>query len=122
MSTESAGTSLSLEDIEARLEDLRTDNTQNAIALVAVILVGVGLAWLHWTGLILAGVLLGVISRTLLVAVLNAVLFGLVVLAVFALTEGTQSLGYLEMTPIIYVTLVSAFVLPIYGSLVRGLF
>jgi hypothetical protein len=52
-------------------------------ALVAVTLVGFAAAWLHWTGLVVAGVLLGLLSPTLPRAVVHGLTFGGLVLLGF---------------------------------------
>ena len=111
----------SFEAVEQHLTEVREDTRRNLIALLVVVTVGIAAAWVHWSGLLAAGILIGIVSRSLRMAVATAVGFGVVVMIVFALTEGTAVFGYHELAPIIYVTVGSAFALPILGSLVRGL-
>lgn len=109
-----------IETANEHLETLRTDLTLNSAAFLGVVVIGLAITWFHWSGLLIAGLLIGVISRSLPAAVLNAILFGAVVLVAFGITEGVAVLEYHELTPIIYVTVGSAFGLPIFGSLLRG--
>lgn len=103
------------------LERVRTDRATHAVALTVAVLVGVALAWFHWFGLVLAGVLVGIVSPSLWRAVAGGVVVGLAVLIVFALTLGDALGPTLEMTPIVWITAASALGLPVLGSLVRGL-
>ena len=90
------------------------------LALAGAALLGLALAWLHWTGLVVAGVLLGVVSRTLWRGLIAAFGFGVLVLVVFAATLGGAVGEVLAMTPAVYLTVAAALGLPVFGSLVRG--
>lgn len=102
------------------LRRCRTDPTTHAGALALAYGLGVGLAWVHWLGLVLTGAVVGLVSPTLRRAVLAAFGFGAFVLVVFASTLGGATWHVLEMAPISYLTAASALGLPILGSLVRG--
>ena len=108
------------EDLTSRLEQIRTQPRLNAMALVAAVILGLVAAWLHWYGLILGGMLVGVVSRTIALALAGAIGFGVVVLAVFALTLGGDLGAVAAMAPAIYLTVGSAFALPLLGALIRG--
>ncbi|MGM0399253.1 MAG: hypothetical protein ACQEQY_09705 [Halobacteriota archaeon] len=102
------------------LDHLRHRRGPHIAALVVVAVVGLLLAWLHWFGLIVAGALLGVVSPGLRAAVVAAVGFGLLVLAVFFLSHGAVAPHVVSMKPIIYITIGGALALPVLGALVRG--
>lgn len=103
-----------------RLERVRADPRRRALALGGAVLVGVLAALLHWTGLILAGALAGLVSRSLPRAVATAIGFGILVLVLFALSLGGSAGRVLEMAPAVYLTAGAAIGLPALGALIRG--
>lgn len=103
------------------LERVRTEPLAHAMTLVVVLAVGLAAAWLHWLGLVLGGALVGVVSKSVLRAVLGGVGFGVLVLLVFAASLGSAMGSALEMAPVSYLVVAAALGLPVLGSLVRGL-
>ncbi len=105
----------------ASLVSLRGDPTRRRVALVGVAVLGLGLAWLHWLGLVLAGVLLALPSRTVPRALGAALAFGVGVLAVVLLTSSTMSAGeFLGLQPVSSLSIGIALLAPAWGSLVRA--
>lgn len=103
------------------LTDLRDGGTRQLVVLVVVAAVGVGLAWVHWVGLVVAGALVGLVSSDLPRAVLAGFLVGVVVLLANLLAVPTMGPGeFLGLAPASYVTVAAALVAPVWGSLVRG--
>lgn len=105
----------------AGLERVRTDVRAHALAVVVAVAVGLAAAWVHWSGLIVGGALVGLTARTLPRAVAGGFAFGVVVLVAFVASLGDSTWRALEMAPIAYVTVAAALGLPVLGSLVRGL-
>lgn len=103
------------------LERVRRERCPHAVALGIAVSIGLVAASIHWFGLVLGGALLGLASPTLARSVGYAITFGALVLGVFVLTIDSSVWLVLEMTPIVYVTVASAFGLPAFGSLLRGL-
>lgn len=103
------------------LGSIRTRPRHHFVAMVITAFVGLFLAWIHWIGLIIAGALVGIVSPSLRNGVFSALGFGFLVITLFMLSHGTGATRVLRMEPIIYITLLSALVLPVLGSLVRGL-
>lgn len=92
-----------------------------ATALAAI--VGLALASVHWSGLLVGGALVGWTSPTLGRAVVAGFLFGVLALVTFALTlwaSGTLETA-LEMGPIPLVTIAIPLVLGTLGGISRGL-
>ncbi|MDJ1430474.1 hypothetical protein [Halostagnicola sp. A-GB9-2] len=103
------------------LERVRNEPRIHVLALGVAAIIGLAVASVHWFGLVLGGILLGFVSPTLPRAFGYAIAFGAVVSIAFVLTLGSSAWLLLEMTPIVYITAGSAFGLPAFGSLVRGL-
>ncbi|AXR78548.1 hypothetical protein [Natrarchaeobaculum sulfurireducens] len=110
-----------LEQVGEGLETVRSDGRAHALALGVAIVVGLGLASLHWVGLIVAGALVGLVSPTLGRAVAGAIGVGLIVLLTFAVSLGGAIGPALAMTPVSYLVAAAGIGLPIFGSLVRGI-
>ena len=104
-----------------RLAEIRESPRRRAVALAVAVLVGVGLAWLHWVGLLFAGALVGLVSPDLPRAMVAGAGVGVLVLVVVALSLGNALEATLRMSPAIYVTVGAAVGLPLLGSLVRGI-
>lgn len=77
--------------------------------------------WFHWFGLVVGGALVGFLSPSLPRALVAGFGFGVLVLAVFFFSLGDAAGLAFEATPVIYVTVAGALVLPLFGSLARGL-
>ncbi|ELY85742.1 hypothetical protein [Natrialba taiwanensis] len=108
-------------ELTRRLEAVRADPRQRAVALVLTTVIALALAWLHWFGLVLAGALVGLVSANLWRALATAAGFGLIALGVFVISLGGATATVLEMRPVVYLTVGSAIGLPVLGSLVRGI-
>lgn len=103
------------------LVTVRADPRRRAPALLAAGLVGLGLAGVHWLGLVAAGGLVGLVSRTVPRAVLAGGGVGVLAVALTVLAGPQVDPGeLLGLTPPAYVTIVAGLVLPVWGSLVRG--
>lgn len=103
------------------LAALRRSPAHRRVALVGAVLVGLGAAWLHWLGLLAAGVLVGLVSATLPRAILTGLAVGVLVLVVQVLASPAVQPGeLLALVPVSYVTIGAALGLPLWGSLVRG--
>lgn len=105
----------------AWLADARRRPNRRRSLLVAAALVGLGLAWIHWLGLFVAGALVGLASRSTPRALLAGVAFGLLVLAVHVLASPVMGVGtFVGLQPLSYVTVGLAVVAPVWGSLARA--
>lgn len=112
---------LQSEGLRSTLRSIRNKPRYHVAALVVVAPVGLFLAWLHWFGLVAAGALVGLLSPSLPRAVAAGLGFGVLALLVFAATLGGAAQLAFGATPVIYVTVAGALVLPVFGSLARGL-
>ena len=72
-----------------RLRPVRTGRYADA-ALLAAALVGLAASAVHWVGLVVGGLLVGVVSSSLPRAAANGVAFAVLVLGAFALWLATQ--------------------------------
>lgn len=100
---------------------LRARRNQRLAALVAAGLLGLLAVSVHWLGLVVAGALVGLVSRTLPRAVLAGLGFGLLVLGVHVLASPVMGAGeFVALTPPSYVTIAASLVGPVWGSLLRG--
>jgi hypothetical protein len=104
----------------AALAALRADPRRRAVALAAALVVGLALAWVHWLGLVVAGALVGVASRSLPRAVLWGLVVGVLALAVTVVGHPMGVGEFLSLRPPVYVALAAGLVAPVWGSLVRG--
>lgn len=103
------------------LASLRRSPAHRRVALVGAIIVGLAAAWLHWVGLVVAGVLVGLISATLPRAAATGLAVGGLVLVVQLVASPAVDPGeLLALAPASYVTVGAALGLPLWGSLVRG--
>jgi len=103
------------------LTEARSRPYRRRSLLVAALVAGVLLAWLHWVGLVLGGALVGLASRTLPRAVVGALVLGLLVLGTHVVASPTMGVGeFLALRPLTYVTLGLAVVGPVWGALVRA--
>ncbi|ELZ08200.1 hypothetical protein C479_12703 [Halovivax asiaticus JCM 14624] len=109
-----------VDQVRGAVSRIRTQPGPHRVAVVVAVVVGLGLAWFHWLGLLLGGMLVGFVARTLRRALLAGLGFGVVLLAVFAVTVAGSLGQTLAMTPPIYLTIGAALGLPTFGALVRG--
>jgi hypothetical protein len=99
----------------------RSDPRRRRVGLAVAVVVGLGLAWLHWLGLVVAGALVGLTRTSLGRAVAAGVGFGGLVLVVFVLTTPVGGLTWMTaLSPASYVTVAGGLGAPAWGALVRG--
>ncbi len=106
---------------DSRLVRIRTEPRIHAGSLALAVAIGVGLASIHWLGLVAAGVAVAVVAPTLRRGALYAVGVGVLSLVVFGVSLGSAAALVPGMRPIVYVTGASALGLPLFGSLARGI-
>ena len=107
----------------AGLYALQRNRRRRWLATAVALVLGLGLASVHWSGLLLGGVLVGWTWPTLGRAVLAGLAFGVLALGAFALTlwlSGTLDAA-LAMGPITMVTVAIPLVLGLLGGASRGL-
>lgn len=103
----------------------RNDTVSRWIATVLLALVGLGLAWVHWLGLVVGATLVALLQPTLVRSVAAGVAFG--VLAVFANAAIIASAGdaaletYLAMGRILWLSIAIPLVAGFVGGSVGGL-
>ncbi|MFB6309865.1 MAG: hypothetical protein ABEH64_01655 [Salinirussus sp.] len=103
------------------LRDARRRAFRRWILLAIAVLLGLGTAWLHWLGLVAGGMFVGVCSRTVPRAIGGGVAFGGIALAVTVLSAPTSGPAeFVGLTPISYLTIGTALLAPVWGSLVRA--
>lgn len=108
--------------VGARLERIRSDPTLTVASTAVGAVLGVALATLHWIGLVLGGVLVGLPARSLGRALASGVGFGLLVVGVFLVVlanSGVATAAIATGTPL-YVAVGIALGCSLLGSLVRG--
>ncbi|MFC7057378.1 hypothetical protein [Halovenus salina] len=103
---------------------LREDDQYHWLALTVACLLGVALATVHWTGLVLGGAFVGILSTTLKRALLAGAGFGILVVVVWAgLLRFAGSFGDVTaMNEIAILPVGIALGLAILGSTLRGAF
>jgi short subunit fatty acids transporter len=105
----------------AFLTTVRTEPRKRYAALTLALVVGLGAAWVHWLGLVVAGALVGLVSRTVSRAVAAGLGVGVAALALTVLASPTMGPGeFLALTPPAYVAIGAGLVAPALGSLIRG--
>lgn len=103
------------------LVEIRESPTQRRILLVVAALAGLAFAWFHWAGLFAAGALVGLVSKTVPRAVGAGVVVGVLVLAVHIFAVPAMGAGdFVALSPPSYVAVAAALLMPLWGSLVRG--
>lgn len=103
------------------LHSLRENRRWRTVALVVAAVFGVGLAWVHWLGLFLAGALVGLLSQSVARALVAGAIVGILVLLLNVLVIPTMDIGeFAGLTPASYVTVASSLLAPVWGSLIRG--
>lgn len=110
----------SITRLETWLADLRADTTRRRRAFTGALVVGFGLTWIHWTGLVLTGALVGLTRRHLSGALVSGVLVGILAIGLTVLAAPAVALNeFIGLTPVNVATVGLAFVLPVWGSLAR---
>jgi hypothetical protein len=106
-----------------RLAPLRADLRVRAVAVVAGVVVAVGLGTTHWIGFVIGGGIAGLGQRDLLRGVGAGLLVGVLAWLVFALllaVNGTLD-SALGMGRILYVSVAIPLVFGVLGGLIRGI-
>lgn len=104
----------------AWLTTVRADDTRRRWALAGALAVGLVLAWLHWSGLVVAGAVVGLTRRRLRRAVVAGLAVGvLAVVGTPIVAPAVGVSGFLRLDPINYVTVAVALLLPAWGALTR---
>lgn len=104
--------------VDRWFEALRADAARRRAALAVAVVAGLALAWVHWTGLVAAGALVGLTRRTLGRALLAGVGFGLLVVA--ALVATTSPAAVAALAPASYVAAALGVALPAFGATARA--
>jgi hypothetical protein len=104
------------------LRQVRERPLYHWIAVLVSCLLGLILATVHWLGLVAGGALVGLVATTFKRAVLAGVGFGLLVLVVWAglFVAGGAFGKVLAMGQITALGVAMGVVLPVLGSLLRG--
>ncbi len=103
------------------LASLRGSPRRRRIALAVALAFGIGLGWVHWIGLVVGGVLVGLLSETLPKAITAGVVLGVLVLIAHVLASPSMGvLEFLAVTPLSYVSVAVAIVAPVWGSVARA--
>jgi len=111
------------EGVRARLSAAQTTPRQRWALTAAATALGLGLASLHWVGLLVGGALVGLCQPTLRRALVAGLGFGVVVLLVVAVQfalAGSLS-AYLAMGPLLAVSVAAPLVAGPLGAAARGL-
>jgi len=101
---------------------LREDPARHWGALVLAVLVGLGLATLHWVGLVVGGALVGLLARSLRRALVGGLGFGALVVLVWAgsfALAGTLG-SVIAMGQLSALGVAIGLLAPTLGSLARG--
>lgn len=104
------------------LREVRETPRYHWLAVIVTCLLGLGLATVHWLGLIVGGALVGLVATTLKRALLAGFGFAVLVLVVWA---GLFVIGgvfgkVVAMGQITAISVAMGVVLPVLGSLLRG--
>ena len=103
------------------LAEIRGDPFKSGVGVVVAAVVGVGLAWFHWAGLFVAGALVGLFSETVPRAVVAGFIVGVLVLVVQVGVSPVMGAGeFVALSPPSYVAVAAGLLMPIWGSLIRG--
>lgn len=108
--------------VSRTLRSLREDPGIHWFAVILALLAGLGLASVHWLGLVAGGALVGVLAHSLRRALLAGLGFGVLVVFVWGLlfvSVGTFG-KVVAMGELAGLGILIALVLPVFGSLVRG--
>lgn len=91
--------------------------------LSGAILVALALAAVHWLGLLVGGIVVGVAARSWPRALVGGIAFGVVAWLLFAalLTDAGRFVAYLDSGQLLYVSVAIPVMLGLVGSLAYGL-
>lgn len=105
------------------IDRIRTEPPAQWIAYLVTIVAGLGLATVHWLGLVAAGTLVGLVATSLKRALMAGFGFGLLALAFWFVRLSVEgSLGEVLATgEFVVIAVVIGIVGPLLGSLVRGI-
>lgn len=110
-----------VESLDRWLAQLRADSYRRRLALLLGVTVGLALAWLHWSGLVVGGALVGLSRRSVPRAALAGLLFGvLVTIAGFVLTPTIGPVEFLGLERISAVTAAIGLLFPAWGAMLRA--
>lgn len=99
---------------------IRSSDRLQMAALVVASLAGIATGSVHWLGLFAAGMLVGLVSRTVVRAVLAGLVVGSTILVVQVLiTPGMTGAEFLALSPPSYVTVAAGLGAPAWGALIR---
>ncbi|MDZ7689021.1 MAG: hypothetical protein U5J64_09960 [Halobacteriales archaeon] len=103
------------------LAEVRGKPKQRGVLLIVDALVGVGFAWFHWFGLFVAGALVGLVSETVPRALFAGFVVGVLVLVLHVGVSPVMDAGeFFALSPPSYVAIAAALLMPLWGSLIRG--
>jgi apolipoprotein N-acyltransferase len=122
MTESDEGTAGSLPTAVAGLRRVREESRPHWVGLALAVVVGLVVSTVHWLGLVLGGVLVGLVAASLPRALLSGLGFGLIVLLVWWLTLVLSGeVGKVAATgELAGLGVVMALVAPVLGSLARG--
>jgi len=122
MTESDEGTAGPLATVGAGLRRVREESRPHWVGLTLAVAVGLVVSTVHWLGLVLGGVLVGLVAASLPRALLSGLGFGLVVLLVWWLTLALSGgVGKVTATgELAGLGVVMALVAPVLGSLARG--
>lgn len=105
------------------LAEMRENPTHRRIALLVAVVAGLALAWLHWFGLFVLGALVGLVSKTVPRALFAGLVVGTLVLALHVFGSPAMGVGeFIALSPPSYLAVAAALLMPLWGSLLRGVF
>lgn len=104
------------------LAEVRSNRRERWYALAVAVVVGLAAAQVHWSGFVLGGALVGLVSKSGKRALVGGLAFGLLAWLVFAalLASNGALMGYLGMGQILGLSAAIPVVGALLGSLVRG--
>lgn len=106
--------------VTAWVTAVRADKRRRRLAIVGGVVVGLLLAWVHWTGLVVAGGLVGLTCRRLTSALVAGLAVGVIAVVVtVAVVPAVTPGAFIGLTPVNLATVGVAVILPVWGSLVR---
>ena len=96
---------------------------RRAVVTGVAVVAALALAWVHWVGILVGGILLGALARSWPRALGAGVAFGLLAWVVFlaVLSDAGRLAAYWESGQLLYVSLAIPVVLGLVGSLAYGL-
>lgn len=112
-----------LESLDELLSELRADAFRRRLGLLIGLTVGSVLAWLHWSGLVIGGALIGLSRRSVPSAILASLGFGaLLTIVGTVLTPTIGPVEFMSVPRIGAVMAATGLLLPAWGALLRAAF